>query len=120
MKRYLLLLLSILAISNTFAAEVITAYDNIKAKNMYVEGNMINKLYQRLHVTLVNEGMDTFCDGVRLIDTFFNGTFYVNDLVVYDSPFTIQPNEEKEITLSGSIHQIRNECTITKSRFMKL
>ena len=97
MKRYLLLLLSVLTISNTFAAEVITAYDNIKARNMYVEGNMINKLYQRLHVTLVNEGMDTFCDGVRLIDTFVNGTFYVNDLVVYDSPFTIQPNEEKEI-----------------------
>ena len=98
MKRYLLLLLSVLTISNTFAAEVITAHDNIKAKNMYVEGNMICGLFQLLHVTLVNEGDETFNDGIRLLYTFFNGTFYLQNTEMYEEDiFTIQPGEEKEV-----------------------
>ncbi|MBQ8702385.1 MAG: hypothetical protein IJ549_06450 [Prevotella sp.] len=65
---------------------------------MYVEGNMICGLFQLLHVTLVNEGDETFNDGIRLVYSFFNGTFYLHNTAMYEeNTFTIQPGEEKEV-----------------------
>ena len=83
MKRYLLLLLSILAISNTFAEERKTVYENIKAKNVVFEGNKIVECYQRIRLTVVNEGTEEFNDRIRLVDNILESqtTFYIGEQI---------------------------------------
>ncbi|GEM_PF-4920203 len=106
MKRHLLLLVSLLT-SICGIAEVnegsssLVAYENIKAKNVVFEGNRIVECYQRIRLTVVNEGTEEFNDRIRLVDNILESqtTFYIGEQIFNndEGDISLQPGESKDV-----------------------